>query len=259
MKKLFFIILSFFVVSNVSAKCDWVAYFSATEHYYNNDWSFCKPWEHVTDFQAIKKDLSSDDDWNGDEFSYLADIYSYKDWLSRARVILNWKNLLELSYVSESVFTKSIYSLSWKHVFTTFAHEKGIPISDLDKDVLWFYIDWKQIMKTFSFSSEFIYKNLWIVMGRNRPNESFITENEIKKIDNFLEKYEKLDKGEKQKLKETLQKEVYKYLDKNTYIYDSAKFDYDWRKHTVGANYKRYFVLNYVLQEIIVSELLKKS
>jgi len=64
-------------------------------------------------------------------------------------------------------------------------------------------------------------------MDRNRPNESFITENEIKKIDGFLEKYEKLDKGEKQKLKETLQKEVYKYLDKNTYIYNSAKFDYD--------------------------------
>ena len=114
-------------------------------------------------------------------------------------------------------------------------------------------------MKTFSFSSEFIYKNLWIVMGRNRPNKSFITENEIKKIDGFLEKYEKLDKGEKQKLKETLQKEVYKYLDKDTYIYDSAKFDYIWGKHTIGANYKRYFVLNYVLQEIIVSELLKKS
>ena len=52
-------------------------------------------------------------------------------------------------------------------------------------------------MKTFSFSSEFVYKNLWIVMGRNRPNKSFITENEIKKIDGFLEKYEKLDKGEK--------------------------------------------------------------
>gem|GEM_PF-1202120 len=61
---------------------------------------------------------------------------------------------------------------------------------------------------------------------RNRPNKSFITENEIKKIDGFLEKYEKLDKGEKQKLKEVLQKEVYKYLDKDTYIYDSAKFDY---------------------------------
>jgi len=63
-------------------------------------------------------------------------------------------------------------------------------------------------------------------MGRNRPNKSFITENEIKKIDNFLEKYEKLDKGEKQKLKETLQKEVDKYLDKDTYVYDSGKFDY---------------------------------
>jgi len=62
-------------------------------------------------------------------------------------------------------------------------------------------------------------------MGRNRPNKSFITENEIKKIDGFLEKYEKLDKSEKQKLKEVLQKEVYKYLDKDTYIYDSAKFD----------------------------------
>ena len=132
-------------------------------------------------------------------------------------------------------------------------------MNNSDKDVLWFYIDWKQIMKTFSFSSEFIYKNLWIVMGRNRPNKSFITENEIKKIDGFLEKYEKLDKGEKQKLKETLQKEVDKYLDKDTYVYDSGKFDYIWGKHTVGANYKRYFVLNYVLQEIIVSELLKKS
>jgi len=64
------------------------------------------------------------------------------------------------------------------------------------------------------------------VNDRNRPNKSFITENEIKKIDGFLEKYEKLDKGEKQKLKETLQKEVYKYLDKDSYIYDSAKFDY---------------------------------
>jgi hypothetical protein len=63
------------------------------------------------------------------------------------------------------------------------------------------------------------------VNDRNRPNKSFITENEIKKIDGFLEKYEKLDKGEKQKLKETLQKEVYKYLDKDSYIYDSAKFD----------------------------------
>lgn len=132
-------------------------------------------------------------------------------------------------------------------------------MNNSDKDVLWFYIDWKQIMKTFSFGNEFIYKKLWIVMGRNRPNKSFITENEIKKIDGFLEKYEKLDKGEKQKLKETLQKEVYKYLDKDTYIYDSAKFDDVWGKYTVGANYKRYFVLNYVLQEIIVSELLKKS
>ena len=153
----------------------------------------------------------------------------------------------------------SIFSLSWKHVFTTFWHEREVSMNNSDKDVLWFYIDWKQIMKTFSFSSEFIYKNLWIVMGRNRPNKSFITENEIKKIDGFLEKYEKLDKSEKQKLKEVLQKEVYKYLDKDTYIYDSAKFDDVWGKYTVGANYKRYFVLNYVLQEIIVSELLKKS
>jgi hypothetical protein len=63
-------------------------------------------------------------------------------------------------------------------------------------------------------------------MDNIRLDKSFITENEIKKIDGFLEKYEKLDKGEKQKLKETLQKEVYKYLDKDTYIYDSAKFDY---------------------------------
>jgi len=62
-------------------------------------------------------------------------------------------------------------------------------------------------------------------MDNIRLDKSLITENEIKKIDGFLEKYEKLDKGEKQKLKETLQKEVYKYLDKDTYIYDSAKFD----------------------------------
>lgn len=258
MKKIFFIILSFFIVSNVSAKCDWVTYFSVTEHYYNNQWAFCKSWEFVSDFQAIKKDLSSDNNWNGDEFSYLADMYSYKDWLSSARVILNWKSLLELSYVSKSVFTKSIYSLSWKHVFTTFGHESGIPISDLDKDVFWFYIDWKQITKEVIYSSG-VYKKYWLVMDNIRLDKSFITENEIKKIDGFLEKYEKLDKGEKQKLKEVLQKEVYKYLDKDTYIYDSAKFDYIWGKHTIGANYKRYFVLNYVLQEIIVSELLKKS
>ena len=258
MKKLFFIILSFFIVSNVSAKCDWSGAFWNTEHYYNNQWAFCKSWEFVSDFQAIKKDLSSDDDWNGDEFSYLADLINYSDWVKKVRVILNWKNILEISYESLAM-PHSTFSLSWKHVFTAFGHEWWVSMSNLDKDVLWFYIDWKQIMKTFSFGNEFIYKKLWIVNDRNRPNKSFITENEIKKIDGFLEKYEKLDKGEKQKLKEVLQKEVDKYLDKDTYIYDSAKFDYIWGKHTIGANYKRYFVLNYVLQEIIVSELLKKS
>ena len=153
---------------------------------------------------------------------------------------------------------RSTFSLSWKHVFTTFWHEREVSMNNSDKDVLWFYIDWKQITKEVIYSSG-VYKKYWLVMDNIRLDKSFITENEIKKIDGFLEKYEKLDKGEKQKLKETLQKEVYKYLDKDTYIYDSAKFDYIWGKHTVGANYKRYFVLNYVLQEIIVSELLKKS
>ena len=75
MRKIFLILLFFFIFWNVSAKCDWVAYFSVVSHYYNTKWDFCQPWESVAQFQALDKNKNFVNyDWDGSEYSFLADL-----------------------------------------------------------------------------------------------------------------------------------------------------------------------------------------
>lgn len=262
MKKIYLIIFvfCFSIFTNVLAKdneepCKWVAYFCVAEHYYNKKWIFYdKLSEAVMNFEILNKDLTKKDleSSDGTEYSFLADTYKRENDISTWRVVLNWKDLLKLNYKSEDIFPESMYSFSWKHIFTGFWHEVGIFVNPLDKNVFWFFIDGQKISDVYLINSGhtgYFFEKFGIFFDSHIPSEEkILSDKEIETLENFLKKFKNMDLEKKKKIKEILKKEVFKYLD--NYKYDSKKFGY-W------PHYKRFFVLNYLLQEIVIDEILK--
>lgn len=256
MKKIIIIIfLSFFIFSNVSAnikKCDWVAYFSVNEHYYNNDWNFCEEWETVGNFMALNKNLSLDDIWDGTEYTFLANTYKREKDFTKSRVVLNWKTLLELKYKTENVFSFSNYSLSWRYVFTWFWHESWIFINSEDKEIFWVYINSEKIFENGLWNNwkENIYKEYWFLVDfKGWYNNLFLDYKKLKLVNYISEKIKKIEKTEKERYKNILKNELKKYVDEQrNYLKDNLKFE----------ERRRAYILNYLLQEIIIDELLKE-
>lgn len=252
MRKIFLILLFFFIFWNVSAKCDWVAYFSVVSHYYNTKWDFCKPWESVAQFQALDQNKNFViHNWDGSEYSFLADLVQTNEKNNIARVVLDWKTILEFPFYSDSWAIFSRYSLSIRYIFSTFrVGENEAKLSDLDKDIVGFYINGKMLENVdISYNYKiYIFKKYWFL-----PNDEWFDFLEIErnKMDYFVEKYRKLPKEMKQEIKENLRKEIYNYIDE--------AWNFDYKKYENKRKYYRKFAIyNYLLQEIVISEILLK-
>lgn len=244
--------LSFFIFWNflqVSAKCSWFAYIFK-EHYYNNDWNFCEEWESVGNFMALNKNLSLDEIWDGTEYTFLANTYKKEKDFIKSRVVLNWKTLLELKYKSEYIYAFSNYSLSWKHIFTWFWYEGWTYVNPEDKDTFWVYIDSKKVFENWLWIDwkHKIYKEYWFLVDFSY-NNLFLDFKELKKIDYLSEKIKEMEKTEKEKYKNILRNELKKHVDEEML---SLKYKLKFEET------KRAYVSNYLLQEIVIDELLKE-
>lgn len=257
MKKiLLFLLIFMFFSSYVSAeKCRnaTFAYFDNHEHYYNNiDLCDENYNEKVTSFWTLSYTLThKSHDWDWNEKTYLFSILWEKNWVNRARILLDWKLLLQLFYENDSLIPISSYSTSWKHVFTfIWPVEWWVEYREKDNDVLWVYLDWKKIFDWFDWPKgwrEFFMKNYGFLIWRENTSDIWFSEDELRKLDAAVEKIKKYDEKRKWKIISKLRDILFEL---NKTILNPTKSDY-----------KKFLIANYLQQEIAIDMILnnKKS